>query len=122
MGMYRTSRPMIVDALQCTEAKTVATDLGFINAKCGEWIICGEGGECYIVDDGFFQRTFVSLQDDSRQDDSRIHVVSKPEHQVGSGISGSEQVQISSRACINRERTHLSSHSVRGRTSRTRGK
>ena len=33
MGIYRTSRPMIVDALQCTEAKTIATDLDFIIAS-----------------------------------------------------------------------------------------
>jgi hypothetical protein len=63
MGIYRTSRPMIVDAVQCTtDAKTIATDLGFINVKRGDWVICGEGGECYIVDDAFFQRTFVSVQ------------------------------------------------------------
>ena len=62
MGMYRTSRPMIVDAVQCTEARTIATDLGFINVKRGDWVICGEGGECYVVDDVFFQRTFVSVQ------------------------------------------------------------
>jgi hypothetical protein len=49
MGMYRTLRPMIVDAVQCEEPRTIATDLGFINAKRGEWVICGEGGECYIV-------------------------------------------------------------------------
>src|SRR5579859_855602 len=62
MGIYRTSRPMIVDAVQCTEAKTIATDLGFINVKRGDWVICGEGGECYVVDDVFFQRTFVAVQ------------------------------------------------------------
>jgi hypothetical protein len=24
----------------------------------GDWVVHGEGGECYVVDDGFFQRTF----------------------------------------------------------------
>jgi hypothetical protein len=62
MGIYRTSRPMIVDAVQCTEAKTIATDLGFINVKRGDWVICGEGSECYVVDDTFFRRTFVAVQ------------------------------------------------------------
>src|ERR1700761_8532861 len=66
MGIYRTSRPMIVDAVQCAEAKTIATDLGFINVKRGDWVVCGEGGECYVVDDAFFQRTFVSVRRDFR--------------------------------------------------------
>ena len=63
MGRYRTSRSIIVDAIQCGEAKMIATDLGFINVKQGDWVICGEGGETYIVDDSFFQRTFVSIQE-----------------------------------------------------------
>jgi hypothetical protein len=66
MGRYRTSRSIIVDAIQCTEAKTIATDFGFINVKQGEWVICGEGGETYIVDDSFFQRTFVSIQENAQ--------------------------------------------------------
>lgn len=61
MGIYQIARPVIVDALQCTEAKTIATDLGFINVKPGEWVVCGEGGECYVVDDAFFRRTFISM-------------------------------------------------------------
>jgi hypothetical protein len=24
----------------------------------GDWVVRGEGGECYVVDDAFFQRTF----------------------------------------------------------------
>ena len=65
MGLYRTSRPMTVDALQCTEARTISTDLGFINVKQGDWVVCGEGGEIYIVDNAFFQRTFLPTQDQS---------------------------------------------------------
>jgi hypothetical protein len=78
MGIYRTSRPMIVDAVQCTEAKTIATDLGFINLKCGDWVICGEGSECYVVDDAFFQRTFVAVRRDLRTpepDERKLRVV-----------------------------------------------
>jgi hypothetical protein len=54
---------MVVDALQVTQSKTIATDLGFINVKPGEWVVCGEGGETYIVDDGYFQRTFVPARE-----------------------------------------------------------
>ena len=63
MDTYLTLRPLLVDAVQSVESKTITTDLGFINVRQGEWVICGEGGECYIVDDAFFRRTFVSVND-----------------------------------------------------------
>ena len=66
MGIYRISRSVIVDALQCKEAKTIASDLGFINVNQGEWVVCGEGGETYIVDDAYFQRTFARVEDKPR--------------------------------------------------------
>jgi hypothetical protein len=62
MAAFRTRRPLLVDARQCTQAETIATDMGFANVKRGDWIIRGEDGECYVVDDEFFQRTFISLQ------------------------------------------------------------
>ena len=65
MGIYRIARSMVVDALQCNEEKTIATDMGFINVKKGDWVVCGESGETYIVDDAYFQRTFIT-EDDSR--------------------------------------------------------
>jgi hypothetical protein len=52
----------LVDATQATESSTIATDLGFVNVKRGDWVVRGEDGECYVVDDAFFQRTFVSIQ------------------------------------------------------------
>lgn len=61
MSAYRVARPVIVDAVQCAEAKTIVTDLGFVNVQQGEWIVSGEAGECYVVDDAFFRRTFISL-------------------------------------------------------------
>lgn len=63
MGTYRTSRHFLVDAVQSVETKTIATDLGFINVRRGEWVVCGEGGERYILDDAFFRRTFESVED-----------------------------------------------------------
>jgi hypothetical protein len=56
---------MIVDALQCTSTKTIATDLGFINVTQGEWVVCGEGGECYVLEDAFFRRTFISINEEA---------------------------------------------------------
>jgi hypothetical protein len=40
IARYCTSRPMIVDAVQCASTKTIATDLGFINVKRGDWVVC----------------------------------------------------------------------------------
>lgn len=73
MSTYCSSRPLLVDAVQSAETKTIATDLGFINVRPGEWVICGEAGECYIVDDAFFRRTFVAV------DDTRVPESGSPE-------------------------------------------
>ena len=108
MGMYRTSRPLIVDAVQCAEAKTIPTDLGFINVKRGEWVICGEGGECYVVEDAFFRRTFVSLQDESQ-----IPVANRSSNEVRQERGENGRVQISSRTCFHRGRVRWKHHSVR---------
>ena len=62
MSAFRTRRPLLVDAQQCTETKTIATDLGTCNVQRGDWIIRGEDGECYVVADAFFQRTFLPIQ------------------------------------------------------------
>ncbi len=63
MGLFRLSRPITVDARQSTKAETIATDLGFANINPGDWVIQGEGGESYIVDNDFFQRTFVPAEE-----------------------------------------------------------
>jgi hypothetical protein len=62
MSTFRTCRPLLVDATQCKEDQTITTDFGFRHAKRGDWVVRGEDGECYIVDDAFFQRTFRPLQ------------------------------------------------------------
>jgi len=60
METFCTCRPLVVEVRQCVRAETVTTDLGFINVNSGDWIVRGENGESYVVDDAFFQRTFVS--------------------------------------------------------------
>jgi hypothetical protein len=62
MSAFRTCRPLLVDATQCREDQTITTDLGFRHARRGDWIVKGEDGECYIITDAFFQRTFTPLQ------------------------------------------------------------
>jgi hypothetical protein len=62
MRTFRTLRPLLVDATQCEHSETIATDTGFCNVSKGDWIVKGENGETYVVDDAFFQRTFTPLQ------------------------------------------------------------
>lgn len=58
MSLFRTHRPLLVNANQCSMPMTIQTDQGLRQVRRGDRIVRGEGGECYVVDDGFFQRTF----------------------------------------------------------------
>ena len=40
----------------------IATDTGFCGVSKGDWIVKGENGETYVVDDAFFQRTFTPFK------------------------------------------------------------
>ena len=62
MSAFRTRRPLLVDATQSKAAGTIVTDTGFRNIRRGDWIITGEDGERYVVDDEYFQRTFIPLE------------------------------------------------------------
>jgi hypothetical protein len=62
MSAFRTCRPLLVDANQCQHPGTIATDTGSRHVERGDWIIRGENGETYVVDDAFFQRTFLPFQ------------------------------------------------------------
>ena len=62
MSTFRTLRPLVVDATQCDQSKTIATDIGFCNVSKGDWIVKGENGETYVLDDEFFKRTFTPFQ------------------------------------------------------------
>jgi hypothetical protein len=59
MNTFRTRRPLLVKASQCTHDDSIVTDLGQRPVHTGDWIIEGENHEQYVVDDAFFQRTFV---------------------------------------------------------------
>ena len=59
MNTFRTRRPLLVEATQCKAPMTIVTDAGARQVKAGDWIIDGEDHERYVVDDAFFQRTFV---------------------------------------------------------------
>jgi len=61
VNTFRTCRPLLVNATQCTQATTILTSTGPRNAHPGDWIIEGENHERYIVDNTFFQRTFAPI-------------------------------------------------------------
>jgi hypothetical protein len=71
MGLFRTFRPIKVDARQSTKAETIATDLGFANVSPGDWVIRGEGGESYILNNDVFQRTFTPVEERHLSRESR---------------------------------------------------
>ena len=62
MATFRTLRPLIVDAKQCERSETITVDTGVCSVLKGDWIVKGENGETYVVDDAFFHRTFTPLQ------------------------------------------------------------
>ena len=61
MNTFRTRRPLLIKASQCTHDTWIVTDLGRRQVHPGDWIITGENHEQYVVDNAFFQRTFVSI-------------------------------------------------------------
>jgi hypothetical protein len=61
MNTFRTRRPLLVKATQCTQAAFIVTDLGERRVRPGDWIIEGENHEHYVVDNAFFQRTFAPI-------------------------------------------------------------
>lgn len=61
MSVFRTKRPLLVDATQCPVPTTITTDTGFRHVESGDWIIHGEDGETYVVDNAYFQRTYVPV-------------------------------------------------------------
>jgi hypothetical protein len=62
MSAFRTVRPLLVDAIRCEQPTTISTRTGMVHASPGDWIVTGETGETYVVDNTFFQRTFLSFQ------------------------------------------------------------
>jgi hypothetical protein len=58
---FRTRRPLLVKAQQCTRPTSIFTDTGERKVLPGDWIIQGENNERYIVDNTFFQRTFAPM-------------------------------------------------------------
>jgi hypothetical protein len=61
MSTFRTIRPLIVDAFQCESTGTLTAHSTLGTVLKGQWVVKGENGESYVVDDSFFKRTFQAL-------------------------------------------------------------
>jgi hypothetical protein len=104
---------MLVDALQCKQSKTIATDLGFINVKPDDWVVCGEGGETYIVDDEYFQKSFVLAR-------KVLHssILEPNDAQCAAPTASVPARLASSRSCFSRNRTSGAVRFARGRRAK----
>jgi hypothetical protein len=58
---FRTRRPLLVKARQCSYTTVLFTGVGERKVLPGDWIIEGENHERYVVDNTFFQRTFAPV-------------------------------------------------------------
>jgi hypothetical protein len=73
MSTFRTLRPLIVDATQCNGEGKIFTGADGRVASKGDWIIKGENGETYVVDNAFFQRTFTSFPNFTPTEEGRSY-------------------------------------------------
>ena len=73
MNKYRTQRPLLVEATQCSKEMTLKTDAGERQIKPGDWIIRGEDNESYVVDAAFFQRTFEPIEWERTQEEGHLY-------------------------------------------------
>lgn len=69
MKTFRTRRPILVKATQCSRTTTLFTCTGERKALPGDWIVEGENSELYIVDNAFFQRTFAPVPSIPQQEE-----------------------------------------------------
>lgn len=54
---YR-KKPVVIDAVQATEATDIHTNEGVMRADVGDWIITGVEGERYPCKPSIFEKTY----------------------------------------------------------------
>jgi hypothetical protein len=60
--LYRTIKPLIVDATQVTEPAEVKTESGVLRLKAGDWLVRDPQGNVTRCDNVDFQCTYASLK------------------------------------------------------------
>ena len=61
--LYRSIKPLVVDAVQVQERTEVKTESGVIHAEKGDWLIRDPQGNLYRCDDMTFKSTYDTLAD-----------------------------------------------------------
>ena len=59
--LYRTIKPLLVDAIQMNEPADVRTDGGLLHVKAGDWLIRDEQGNLICCDDTSFKCSYKIL-------------------------------------------------------------
>jgi hypothetical protein len=60
--LYRTIKPLIVDATQVTEPAEIKTESGVLRLKAGDWLVRDPQGNVIRCDNIDFQCTYASLK------------------------------------------------------------
>jgi len=56
--LYRTARPMVVEAINVEEAMDIDTPDGRVHLEPGEWLVRGDSNLLFTCDASYFARTF----------------------------------------------------------------
>jgi hypothetical protein len=83
MNTFRTRKPLVVKATQCTQSTTIFTDCGQRKVLPGDWIIEGENHRRYIVDNDFFKWTFAPFPMSPQAKDATLAVDRLPDEIAG---------------------------------------
>jgi hypothetical protein len=67
--LYKSVKPIIVDAIFADEPIEVETDDGRIQVNKGEWLVRGVAGELYSCDASSFASTFERMESIKTLDD-----------------------------------------------------
>jgi hypothetical protein len=67
--LYKSVKPIIVDAICADEPIEVETDDGLIKVNRGEWLVRGVAGELYSCDASSFASTFERIESTKTLDD-----------------------------------------------------
>lgn len=59
--LYRSIKPLVVDAVQVEEAREIETDAGILLASSGDWLIRDAQGNILVCDDTTFKCTYDKL-------------------------------------------------------------
>lgn len=69
--LYRTIKPLVVDAIQVEESKEIVTGGGLLHVKAGDWLVRDAQGNLVRCDDITFKCTYESLANAGRVEDLR---------------------------------------------------